>query len=65
MCVTFKFVCFDGLEVKKLADEVAREKGERKKEKKKKEEERELCVSTFFSQKRELCVECSGVWRKG
>ena len=32
LCVTFKFVCFDGIEGKKLADEVAREKGERKKE---------------------------------
>ena len=44
LCVTFKFVCFEGIEGKKLANEVAREKGERKKEnKKKKEEERELC----------------------
>ena len=48
-CVTFKFVCFDGIEGKKLVDEVAREKGEREKgrkkinNKKKKEEERELC----------------------
>ena len=33
LCVTFKFVCFDGTEGKKLADEVVREKGERKKEK--------------------------------
>ena len=32
LCVTFKFVCFDGIEGKKLADEVLREKGERKKE---------------------------------
>ena len=32
LCVTFKFVCFDGIEGKKLADEVARENGERKKE---------------------------------
>ena len=30
--VTFKFVCFDGIEGKKLADKVVREKGERKKE---------------------------------
>ena len=45
VCVTFKFVCFDGLEVKKLADKVAREKGERKKEKKKKRgRKRALCV---------------------
>ena len=29
--MTFKFVCFDGIEGKKLADEVLREKGERKK----------------------------------
>ena len=35
LCVTFKFVCFDGIEGKKLADEVVREKGERKKENKK------------------------------
>ena len=34
LCVTFKFVCFDGIEGKKLVDEVAREKGERKKENK-------------------------------
>ena len=32
LCVTCKFVCFDGIEGKKLVDEVAREKGERKKE---------------------------------
>ena len=38
LCVTFKFVCFDGIEGKKLADEVVREKGERKKENKKKKE---------------------------
>ena len=31
--MTFKFVCFDGIEGKKLADKVLREKGERKKEK--------------------------------
>ena len=43
LCVTFKFVCFDGIEEKKLADEVVRENRERKKEKKKKEKERELC----------------------
>ena len=34
LCVTFKFVCFDGIEGKKLVDEVARETGERKKENK-------------------------------
>ena len=43
LCVTFKFMCFDGIEEKKLADEVVRENRERKKEKKKKEKERELC----------------------
>ena len=44
LCVTFKFVCFDGIEGKKLVDEVVREKRERKKEnKKKKEKERVLC----------------------
>ena len=31
VCVTFKFVCFDGIEGKKLADEMVREKRERKK----------------------------------
>ena len=30
-----EFVCFDGIEGKKLVDEVVREKGERKKENKK------------------------------
>ena len=47
-----EFVCFDGIEEKKLVDEVVREKGERKKEylkKKKKKKERG---------RRELC----GVW---
>ena len=44
LCVTFKFVCFDGIDGKKLANKVVREKRERKKEnKKKKEKERELC----------------------
>ena len=38
LCVTFKFVCFDGIEGKKLVDKVVREKRERKKEKKKKKE---------------------------
>ena len=32
LCVTFKFMCFDGIEGKKLVDEVIREKRERKKE---------------------------------
>ena len=53
LCVTFKFVCFEGIEGKKLANEVAREKGERKKENKKKRK-----------RKKESSVECSGVWRK-
>ena len=35
LCVTFKFVCFDGIEGKKLAEEVVREKWERNKENKK------------------------------
>ena len=43
LCVTFKFMCFDAIEEKKLADKVVRENRERKKEKKKKEKERELC----------------------
>ena len=32
LCVTFKFVCFDGIEGKKLVDEVIREKREKKNE---------------------------------
>ena len=40
LCVTFKFVCFDGIEGKKLVDEVIREKRERKKKKKKKREKK-------------------------
>ena len=45
LCVTFKFVCFDGIEGKKLVDEVVREKRERKKEnKKKKERERKSAL---------------------
>ena len=43
VCVTFKFVCFDGIEGKKLADEVVREKKERKKKKKKKRKKEKLC----------------------
>ena len=35
VCVIFKFVCFDGIEGKKLANEVVREKRERKKKNKK------------------------------
>ena len=42
LCVTFKFVCFDGIEGKKLADEVAREKGKRKKENRKRKRKKEL-----------------------
>ena len=40
VCVTFKFVCFDGIEGKKLADEVVREKRERKKKKRKKKKKK-------------------------
>ena len=50
--MTFKFVCFDGIEGKKLADEVLREKGERKKENRKRKS------------KKESSQECSRVWRK-
>ena len=35
VCATFKFLCFDGIEGKKLADEMIREKWERKKKNKK------------------------------
>ena len=42
LCVTFKFVCFDGIEGRKLADEVAKEKGERKKEDRKRKRKKEL-----------------------
>ena len=52
LCVTFKFVCFDGIKGKELADKVVRENGERKKKKKIREREKESFV------------ECSGVWRK-
>ena len=37
-------MCFDGIEGKKLADEVVREKGERKKENKKKERGRKRAL---------------------
>ena len=47
VCVTFKFVCFDGIEGKKLADEVVREKRERKK-KKRKEKESSAATGTFW-----------------
>ena len=46
------WLCFDGIEGKKLADEVVREKRERKKENKKRKK------------KKESFVECFGVWRK-
>ena len=39
--VTFKFVCFDGIEGKKLADKVVREKGEREMKEKEKKEKKE------------------------
>ena len=43
LCVTFKFVCFDGIEGKKLVDEVIREreKGRKKIKKLKIKRERE------------------------
>ena len=47
--MTFKFVCFDGIKGKELADEVVRENGERKKKK---------------NREKESSVEWSGVWRK-
>ena len=47
VCVTFKFVCFYGIEGKKLADEVVREKRERKK-KKRKEKESSAATGTFW-----------------
>ena len=53
LCVIFKFVCFDGIEGKKLVDEVIREKREWKKENKKKRK-----------RKKDSFVECSRVWRK-
>ena len=59
LCVTFKFVCFDGIEGKKLADEVVREKRERKKENKKLKKKRKR------KRKKESFVECYAVWRKG
>ena len=46
VCVTFKFVCFDGIEGKKLVDEVVREKKERKKKKKK--EKSSVATGTFW-----------------
>ena len=43
LCVTFKFVCFDGIEGKKLVDEVIREREKgRKKIKKERERKRAL-----------------------
>ena len=47
LCVTFKFVCFDGIEGKKLANEVAREKGERKKENKKRKRKKRALWSVI------------------
>ena len=57
LCVTFKFVCFDGIEGKKLADEVAREKGERKKENKKRK--RKKVLSSVWN-----VLECEVVGKK-
>ena len=56
LCVTFKFVCFEGIEGKKLANEVAREKGERKKENKKKERGRKRALWNV--------LECGGSGRE-
>ena len=57
LCVTFKFVCFDGIEGKKLADEVAKEKGERKKENRKRKRKKEL--SSMWN-----ALECEVVGKK-
>ena len=50
VCVTFKFVCFDGIEGKNHADEELRKK-------KKREEDGELS-GTFWN------LESSGTWRR-
>ena len=42
LCVTFKFVCFDGMEGKKLVDEVIREKREKKMRERERERKRAL-----------------------
>ena len=55
--MTFKFVCFDGIDGKKLADEVAREKGERKKENRKRKGKKELNFVWNF-------LECKVVGKK-
>ena len=47
--VTFKFVCFDRIEGKKLADEVARKKGERKKKIKKERGRKRALCGMFWS----------------
>ena len=57
LCVTFKFVCFDGIEGKKLADEVGREKGEMKKENRKRKRKKEF--SSVWN-----VLECGGSGRK-
>ena len=57
LCVTFKFVCFDGIEGKKLADEVAREKGERKKENRNRKRKKVLSSAWNF-------LECEVVGKK-
>ena len=49
LCATFKFVCFDGIEGKKLADEVARKKGERKKKIKKERGRKRALCGMFWS----------------
>ena len=51
LCVTFKFLCFDGIEGKKLADEQEkREKGRKKIEKERGRKSSALC-RTFWSVK--------------
>ena len=47
--VTFKFVCFDRIEGKKLADEVARKKGEKKKKIKKERGRKRALCGMFWS----------------
>ena len=61
--VTFKFVCFDRIEGKKLADEVARKKGERRK-KIKKERGRKRALCGMFWSVEEVVGEKGGKKRK-
>ena len=66
LCVTFKFMCFDGIEEKKLADEVVRENRERKKEKKKERERKRALwnVLEFGGSGREKKGKNKGTWRR-